>query len=384
MTAVSGSAGDGTVSRRSQVLSRTATARRRRAPRPCGRAARPNAPRCRIPRATPQPPRRVVQRVLVGEAHRAVHLMRDRGAVAGGLADPHLGDRDLGLGRLVADAVRAIASAAPSAAAPAAATSPASCARLCCTAWNLAIGRPNWTRSSDHCTDWSRMCSSAPAICCARTAAPNCTIAGHVEARRRGDRGGARAVERDRVARLAGEAGALADRDRARRHQRHRRGAVPGGEHDDMPGIARERHLPRAAAQACRRPARYGRRRGSGRSSSARRALRSRPARAASRPSTSRRAAPARWRGRRRATPRTRRAIRPRRRRACRAPRSASDRDSSSASHSAFGHAPSSAALTVAGSHRSAKMRVAVSTMMLSVMRFSPRRSGKRTRTPPP
>src|SRR3954464_13721487 len=53
----------------------------------------------------PETPRRLVQRVFVGEAHRAVHLMRNRGAVAGGLADSDFGDGDLGLGRLVADAM---------------------------------------------------------------------------------------------------------------------------------------------------------------------------------------------------------------------------------------------------------------------------------------
>ena len=37
----------------------------------------------------------MVQRVLVGEAHRAVHLMRDRRADAGGVAAPQLGDRHL-------------------------------------------------------------------------------------------------------------------------------------------------------------------------------------------------------------------------------------------------------------------------------------------------
>src|SRR5207249_145973 len=43
----------------------------------------------------PQPARRVVQRVLVGKAHRAVHLMRDCRAGPGRLADPQLGDRHL-------------------------------------------------------------------------------------------------------------------------------------------------------------------------------------------------------------------------------------------------------------------------------------------------
>ena len=42
--------------------------------------------------------------------------------------------------------------------------------------------------------------------------------------------------------------------------------------------------------------------------------------------------------------------------------------DSSSASHKAFGHSPFSASLIVLGSHKSCKIRVAVSTMMLSVL----------------
>src|SRR6516164_851691 len=70
---------------------------------------------------------------------------------------------------------RAQASAAASAAALAAATSPASVARLCWTAWNFAIGRPNCERSSACWTDCSRILSSAPAICCNRTAAPKPT-----------------------------------------------------------------------------------------------------------------------------------------------------------------------------------------------------------------
>src|ERR1700733_7940344 len=42
---------------------------------------------------TPEAARRMVQRVLVGKAHRAVHLMRDRCAGASRVADPQLGDR---------------------------------------------------------------------------------------------------------------------------------------------------------------------------------------------------------------------------------------------------------------------------------------------------
>src|SRR6185312_548820 len=53
----------------------------------------------------PQPARRMVERVLVGEAHRAVHLVGDRGAGAGGLADAELGDRAFGDGPLGGDAV---------------------------------------------------------------------------------------------------------------------------------------------------------------------------------------------------------------------------------------------------------------------------------------
>jgi len=44
--------------------------------------------------------------------------------------------------------------------------------------------------------------------------------------------------------------------------------------------------------------------------------------------------------------------------------------DSSSASHNALGHTPFSASFTVVGSHKSWKIRVAVSTMMLSVVSF--------------
>src|SRR5213082_1986045 len=43
----------------------------------------------------PQPARRMMQRMLVGETHRAMHLMRNRCAVGGSFADPHLGDRDI-------------------------------------------------------------------------------------------------------------------------------------------------------------------------------------------------------------------------------------------------------------------------------------------------
>src|SRR4029453_19557857 len=56
--------------------------------RPLALAAEFGAPR-------PEPARRELQRVLVREADRAVHLMGDRGADARGLADPHLGDGDL-------------------------------------------------------------------------------------------------------------------------------------------------------------------------------------------------------------------------------------------------------------------------------------------------
>src|SRR5229473_6446395 len=44
----------------------------------------------------PEPARRMVQRMLVGKAHRAVHLMGDRRPGPGRLADPQLGDRDFG------------------------------------------------------------------------------------------------------------------------------------------------------------------------------------------------------------------------------------------------------------------------------------------------
>src|SRR5262249_56428169 len=56
--------------------------------RPVALAAELGAPR-------PQPARRELQRVLVREADRAVHLMRDRGAHAPRFSDPDLRDGDL-------------------------------------------------------------------------------------------------------------------------------------------------------------------------------------------------------------------------------------------------------------------------------------------------
>src|SRR6516164_2834328 len=43
----------------------------------------------------PEPPRRMMQRMLVGEAHRPMHLMGDRRPGASRLAAAHLGDRHL-------------------------------------------------------------------------------------------------------------------------------------------------------------------------------------------------------------------------------------------------------------------------------------------------
>ncbi len=161
----------------------------------------------------PEPPCRVVQRIFLGEAHRAMHLVGDGGAGGGCFADAQFGDRrsrPAWSSRTMP--AWAIASAAASAAAPAAATSPARAARLCCTAWNFAIGRPNCTRSSEYCTDWSRMCSRAPAICCARAAAPSRTRAAGSSPGAGADRLGGGIVERHRVLRLAGEADPGADR----------------------------------------------------------------------------------------------------------------------------------------------------------------------------
>src|SRR6516162_11007909 len=44
----------------------------------------------------PQPPRRMMQRMLVGEAHRTMHLVGNGSAGAGRLATAYLGDRHLG------------------------------------------------------------------------------------------------------------------------------------------------------------------------------------------------------------------------------------------------------------------------------------------------
>src|SRR5665213_726903 len=53
----------------------------------------------------PEAARRMVQRVLIGKAHRAMHLVRDRGPRAGRIADPQLGDRHLGGDDVAGDAV---------------------------------------------------------------------------------------------------------------------------------------------------------------------------------------------------------------------------------------------------------------------------------------
>src|SRR5205809_5164873 len=56
--------------------------------RPATLAAELGAPR-------PEPARREVERVLVREADRAMHLVHEAGRNARGFADPHLGDGDL-------------------------------------------------------------------------------------------------------------------------------------------------------------------------------------------------------------------------------------------------------------------------------------------------
>ena len=252
----------------------------------------------------PQPARRMVQRMLVGKAHRAMHLMGDRRAGAGGLADPHLGDRHLGGGEF-APPVQAIASAAASAAAPAAATSPASVARLCCTAWNLAIGRPN-------CDPVERPLH--------RLIEDLFERARHLLRPRRGAELHEPIVSRSGAGRTA--TGVAPSNETVSRGSPARlvpwliaspaagtsatRRSALIGEDGDVAGVAGERHLPGAAAQRALgaeldmavliAPAR---------SSSAPPAPRCRPAPAASPRAASRRAAPAPQTARRRATRQT-------------------------------------------------------------------------------
>ena len=89
-----------------------------------------------------------MQDVLVGEADRAMHLMRDRGAFLRGFGGADLRRRRFEEDRVVECSRRARSRRRPNARRViAAATSPASRARLCCTAWNFAIGRSKATRS---------------------------------------------------------------------------------------------------------------------------------------------------------------------------------------------------------------------------------------------
>ena len=76
---------------------------------------------------------------------------------------------------------------------------------------------------------------------------------GRVEAGRRLHVERGRAVKADRVARLAAEADAGADREALGRDQRDDRLAVARRDDRDVLGVAGERHVPRAAAKACRR-----------------------------------------------------------------------------------------------------------------------------------
>ncbi len=95
----------------------------------------------------PEPLGEAMQNMLLGETNGAVHLMGDRRAFAGGLAGPDLGGRHLKKAASPSPPIVAMVSAAELAAATAAAVSPARRARLCCTAWNLAIGFSKATRS---------------------------------------------------------------------------------------------------------------------------------------------------------------------------------------------------------------------------------------------
>ena len=70
-----------------------------------------------------------------------------------------------------------------------------------------------------------------------------------VEARRGADRLGSGAVEGHDVARLAGEADAGTDRDIFCLDQRDDMRAALGRDNRDVPGVAGERHMPRAAAE---------------------------------------------------------------------------------------------------------------------------------------
>jgi len=212
--------------------------------------------------------------------------------------------------------------------------------------------------------DWSRMCSRAPAICCVRIAAPSRESAISIEASRgRGRADCRRTVERHGILRLAGEAGALADRQPLGRDQCDDRGAVLLCEDRDVFRGCGQTEYAAPGRAACHR------RRSLMLPSSCTGATVIGPRRRADPglrqpaipPSMFRRAAPARAK-----RPATRNTAKPSIISAPAPPRLSGTHvkvrpDSSSAFHSSSGQRPSSAALTVCGSHRSAKMRVAVS-----------------------
>ena len=249
------------------------------------RASATMRPRCRGPMRLvaeflapgPQPPRRVVQRMLVGEPHRAVHLMRDRGAGAGGLADraPWRSRPRPRSSRCRRHAARSPRRRRRRRLRPPRPRRPA--ARDCAAPPGTSRSAGRTGRGPTTIGPTGRECvrarrpSAAPAPRRRTARCRPCRC-------RRPERTAAalapsnETVSRGSPARLAAWLIATASAGTSATDAV----AVMPSEHDDMPGIAGERHLPGAAAQCPAGQLDIRRRRGSARSSAARRAPRSR------------------------------------------------------------------------------------------------------------
>src|SRR5215472_18693522 len=193
----------------------------------------------------PQPARRMMQRMLVGKAHRTMHLVRDRGAGAGRLAAAHFGYRDLahrdlrqraGLGRGIGGGARR--------------------RHLSRKGGKVMLDRLELRDRAAELHAIERILD--------RLFEDFLESAGHLlqpDRRPETDENvliyrsrphglGNDPVERDIVARLAGKARPLADRQIDSRDQRHRRRLVSVmGKERDMAGSAGEWHAARPAGK---------------------------------------------------------------------------------------------------------------------------------------
>ncbi len=216
----------------------------------------------------------------------------------------------------------------------------------------------------------SRIASSAPVICMARTAAPmSCSDSKSKPAGASFTATGCAPVEDHRPLRVAGRARAFADAHRAFFHERHRKAAALAlRQQRDVLRVLRERNGAQPARQASRSsPASRDRHRAPARTSWRRAARRCRPAPAASRRASSRPPAARRRSGPSRAAPQIHlRYPRPPHRIPPAPTRAAARHLPKQSTRPPSIHRPP-ARMIACGSQRSRKMRVAVSATMLSV-----------------